>query len=152
MTVPVPMFRLKSASRPHVCLVDERDVVFSAVRAQGAGGQNVNKVSSAVHARFDVRASGLPDDVKQRLLALADHRITADGVVVLKAQVHRSQEHNRADALARLQALVDSVALPPRHRKATRPTFASKQRRLQGKAQRAQVKRLRGGLRGSAAD
>lgn len=127
-------------------------MVFSAIRAQGAGGQHVNKVSSAVHARFDIHACSLPDDVKARLLALADHRITAEGVVVLKAQAHRSQDMNRADALARLQALVDSVALPPRLRKATRPTLASRQRRLQGKARRAQVKRLRGGVQGGAAD
>lgn len=149
---PAPFHTLSSARRPHAVQLNERDVVFSAIRAQGAGGQHVNKVSSAVHARFDIHASSLPDDVKARLLALADHRITAEGVVVLKAQVHRSQDMNRADALARLQALVDSVALPPRLRKATRPTFASRQRRLQGKAQRAQVKRLRGGVQGGAAD
>lgn len=144
--------RLSSALTLHACTLDEREVAFSAIRAQGAGGQHVNKVSSAIHARFDIRASSLPDEVKARLLALSDHRITAEGVVVLKAQVHRSQDMNRADALARLQALVDSVAQPPRLRKATRPTLASRQRRLQGKAQRAQVKRLRGGLRGGAAD
>lgn len=144
-----PHRHLPTVPRVPVCAVDAREVVFSAIRAQGAGGQNVNKVSSAIHARFDVRASSLPDDVKARLLALNDHRITAEGVVVLKAQVHRSQELNRADALARLQTLVDSVVLPPRLRKATRPTFASQQRRLQGKAQRSQVKRLRGGLRGA---
>ena len=152
LLAPASFHTLSSAQRPHAVQLNERDVVFSAIRAQGAGGQHVNKVSSAVHARFDIHASSLPDDVKARLLALADHRITAEGVVVLKAQVHRSQDMNRADALARLQALVDSVALPPRLRKATRPTFASRQRRLQGKAQRAQVKRLRGGVQGGAAD
>ncbi|WP_119289324.1 alternative ribosome rescue aminoacyl-tRNA hydrolase ArfB [Azohydromonas sediminis] len=123
--------------------VDEREVEFTAVRAQGAGGQNVNKVSNAAHLRFDIRASSLPDDIKARLLALPDHRITEDGIVVIKAQDHRSLPRNRAEALARLQAMVDAVALPPVQRKATQPTFAAQQRRLQAKARRAQVKALR---------
>ena len=127
--------------------VPEREVEFTALRAQGPGGQNVNKVSSAVQLRFDVRASSLPEPVQQRLLALRDHRITQDGVVVIKAQQYRSQELNRADALARLQALVDSVALPPRVRRATRPTLGSQRRRLQGKAQRGETKALRGRVR-----
>jgi ribosome-associated protein len=124
--------------------VDAAEVDFSAIRAQGAGGQNVNKVSSAAHLRFDIRASSLPEDVKQRLLALPDQRITADGVVVIKAQDHRSLPMNRADALARLQAMVDAVAVPPKVRRATRPTLGSKQRRLESKILRGKIKAGRG--------
>ena len=122
----------------------EADVQWSAVRSQGPGGQNVNKVASAVHLRFDIRASRLPAEVQQRLLALGDSRITTDGVVVIKAQKYRTQEHNLWDALERLNALVATVARPPRPRKATKPTWGSQQRRLQGKSLRSGVKALRG--------
>jgi len=128
-------------------LVDAAEVDFTAVRAQGAGGQNVNKVSSAAHLRYDVHASSLPDDVKARLLALPDQRLTTEGVIVIKAQEHRSLPHNRADALARLQAMVDSVALPPKLRRATKPTFGARQRRLESKTLHAKVKAGRGKVR-----
>ena len=124
-------------------VIDEAEVETSAIRAQGAGGQNVNKVSSAIHLRYDIPASSLPADVKERLLALRDKRITAEGVLVIKAQSHRTQDMNRLDAYARLQDIVQSVALPPKPRRATRPTRASKERRLQDKSQRSAIKDLR---------
>ena len=127
--------------------IDEREVEIKAIRAQGAGGQNVNKVSSAIHLRFDVMASSLPIDLKERLLSLRDQRITQDGVVIIKAQQHRTQEANRVDALARLQELVDSVATVPRERRATKPTWGSKQRRLESKTQRSNAKSLRARVR-----
>ena len=129
--------------------VDEREVEFRFIRAQGAGGQNVNKVSSAVHLRFDVSASSLPDEIKERLLALSDQRLTQDGVIVIKAQQHRMQEANRIDGLQRLQEIVDSVAVVRRARRATKPTWGSQQRRLQSKTQRSSVKAQRGRVRGS---
>ena len=125
-------------------LLDPAEVEFSAIRAQGPGGQNVNKVSCAVHARFDINASSLPGPVKERLLRLADSRVTQDGVLVLKAQQSRSLEQNKADALARLQVLVDAAAVVPVLRRATRPTRASQRRRLDDKTRSGQVKALRG--------
>jgi ribosome-associated protein len=124
--------------------VDANEVEFSAIRAQGPGGQNVNKVSNAVHVRFDIAASSLPEHIKERLLALRDSRITKDGVVVLKAQQSRSQEANKEDALRRLQELVDSVAVLPTVRRPTKPTRSSQRRRLDGKAKDGERKQMRG--------
>ena len=133
------------SATPFVIPLDEIEI--HAVRAQGAGGQNVNKVSNAVHLRFDVRASSLPEAVKERLLRHRDQRVTREGIVIIKAQQHRSLEQNRDEALARLQALVDAAAHVPKTRRATRPTRASKQRRLESKSRRSRVKALRGRLR-----
>jgi ribosome-associated protein len=131
--------RLPPALEP---LDDELE--FSAIRAQGAGGQNVNKVSNAVHLRFDIAASHLPEAVKARLLALGDQRISGDGVVVIKAQAHRSLPMNRAEAVDRLRTLIAEAAHVPKTRRATKPTRGSQRRRVEGKLQRGQVKALRG--------
>jgi ribosome-associated protein len=126
-----------------VIALREEEVELVPIRAQGAGGQNVNKVSNAIHLRFDVRASSLPEAVKARLLQLRDSRVSADGVVVIKAQSHRSLEKNRDDALARLRELVARAAAVPRPRRPTKPTRASQRRRVEEKVRRGQVKALR---------
>ncbi len=128
----------------HPLRIDEAEVSLSAIRAQGPGGQHVNKVASAIQLRFDVAQSSLPDDVKQRWLQSGDSRLTQEGVFVLKAQRHRTQEANRLDAWARLHETLDQYAQPPKRRKPTQPTYGSVQRRLAGKAQQAKIKQGRG--------
>lgn len=124
-------------------IIPESEVEIRAIRAQGAGGQNVNKVSSAIHLRFDIGASSLPDHYKERLLKLNDNRITREGVIVIKAQQYRSQEKNREEALKRLYELVDSVAELPPKRKPTNPTRSSQKKRLDSKIHRGQLKIMR---------
>ncbi|KZY37554.1 class I peptide chain release factor [Alcanivorax sp. HI0083] len=124
--------------------IPDNEIDLQAIRAQGSGGQNVNKVASAIHLRFDIRASSLPERYKEKLLALSDQRITTDGVVVIKAQQFRTQEMNKENALARLAQLIKSVTVEQKPRKATRPTLGSKRRRLDSKTKRGRTKSLRG--------
>lgn len=129
--------------RPHITIPPE-EVEFTAIRARGAGGQNVNKVANAAHLRFDIAASSLPEDIRERLLKLGDQRISKEGVVIIKAQEYRSLEKNRAEALRRLNELIDGVAVPPKPRRPTRPTRSAIAKRLETKARRSRLKAERG--------
>jgi ribosome-associated protein len=127
-------------------LIQDEELEWQAIRAQGAGGQNVNKVSSAFHLRFDIPGSSLPEEIKQRLLQSRDQRISGDGILVIKAQRFRTQEKNRTDALERLRAFIVAATRVQKTRRPTKPTRASQRRRLEGKARRGQTKRLRGSV------
>ena len=135
---------LKITNRTHIPF---SEIELSAVRSQGAGGQNVNKVATAIHLRFDINASSLSPLFKERLLNLSDSRITKDGVIVIKAQQHRTQEQNKEDALNRLKALIKRVTVTPKARKPTKPSRSAKKKRLDSKARRSQIKALRGNIR-----
>ena len=134
---------IETTENPGKIAIAESEIDIRAIRAQGSGGQNVNKVSSAIHLRFDVNASSLPDIYKERLLKLRDHRITREGIIVIKAQQYRSQDKNRAEALRRLHELIDSIVELPRERKPTKPTRQSQRKRLDSKTQRGQLKIMR---------
>jgi len=124
--------------------IPPEEVEMTAIPAQGAGGQNVNKVATAIHLRFDIRASSLPELIKERLLALSDQRITSEGVIVIKSQQHRTQERNRAEAMLRLQQLIVEISKTPKKRRPTKPSLGAKKKRLEGKTRRGQIKSRRG--------